>query len=303
MLFYGGSMEEAKRQKKGIIYTLIGAALWGLSGTCGQYLFQYQTVSPEWLTVVRLFIAGGILTAITAVKAPQNYVAIFKNKQHLTKLLLFAIFGILVCQYTYLVTISYTNSGTATVLQYLGPIFILIFMCLKNRKLPTKIEALAISCAVLGTFLIATHGDPTSLVLSKQGLIWGILSALALMTYTLLPRDLLPIYGSATVMALGMLISGIILFPLVRFWELEVVVDMGGVLAIVGVTFLGTLISFYLYMEGIKLIGPVKASMVASAEPVSATIISFLWLGTAFGIMDIVGFAFIICTVFLLAKN
>lgn len=68
-------------------------------------------------------------------------------------------------------------------------------------------------------------------------------------------------------------------------------------------TVLGTLLSFYLYFEGIILIGPVRASMVASAEPIAATLISYLWLGTYFGLMDLVGFAFIIATVFILARE
>ena len=49
--------------------------------------------------------------------------------------------------------------------------------------------------------------------------------------------------------------------------------------------------------------GPVKASMLAATEPLSATVFSALWLGTAFSWTDLIGFACIISTIFLLAKT
>ena len=49
--------------------------------------------------------------------------------------------------------------------------------------------------------------------------------------------------------------------------------------------------------------GPVKSSMLASTEPLSATVFSAVWLHTAFTIPDLIGFACIIATIFLLAKS
>ena len=60
---------------------------------------------------------------------------------------------------------------------------------------------------------------------------------------------------------------------------------------------------FPLIMQGIADIGPVRSSMLATTEPVSATILSVLWLGTSFTVTDIIGFAAIISIIFLLAKS
>ena len=218
-------------------------------------------------------------------------------------LVAFAVFGVLLCQLTYLKAIFYTNSGTATVLQYTGPVFILIFICLKSRQLPTKIEFLSILLAVSGIFLLATHGNLSTLVISKEGLFWGLMSALGLSTYTLIPKGLLHKYGSAVTMSTGIIISGIIAFFLLRFWCMDFTLDTGTVFAACGVVFIGTLLSFLMYMEGVKLIGPVKASMLASVEPFSATVFSVVWMGTQFMYIDIIGFIFILSTIFLLARE
>ena len=66
---------------------------------------------------------------------------------------------------------------------------------------------------------------------------------------------------------------------------------------------LGTVVSFTLFMRGLQDVGAVKSSMLASTEPVSATVFSALWLGTTFSAPDLIGFACIIATIFLLAKS
>ena len=38
----------------GIIITLLGGIFWGLSGACGQYLFEYKNVIANWLVPLRL---------------------------------------------------------------------------------------------------------------------------------------------------------------------------------------------------------------------------------------------------------
>ena len=43
--------------------------------------------------------------------------------------------------------------------------------------------------------------------------------------------------------------------------------------------------------------------VIASIETVSATLFAVLWLGTSFSWIDIVGFVFIMATVFVLAKH
>jgi len=56
-------------------------------------------------------------------------------------------------------------------------------------------------------------------------------------------------------------------------------------------------------MIGIKEIGPVRGAMLAVTEPVAATILSVLWLGTTFSATDFVGFLAILIMIFLLAKE
>ena len=71
----------------------------------------------------------------------------------------------------------------------------------------------------------------------------------------------------------------------------------------VGLVFFGTIVGFTLYFQAVKDIDAAKTGLIASIETVSATLFAVLWLGTAFSWIDIVGFVFIMATVFVLAKH
>ena len=58
-----------------------------------------------------------------------------------------------------------------------------------------------------------------------------------------------------------------------------------------------------MYLVGVNRCGAVKASMLASIEPVAATVFMVVWLRVPLQIMDIVGFMCIFVTIFLLTKK
>lgn len=294
-------MMEKKRMIRGTVLTLAGGTMWGFSGTCGQFLMQTKGLTSNWLVPVRLLTAGALLLFICYLRDGNKVFDVWKKDA--ASILVFGIFGMSMCQYTYFTAIEASNAGTATVLQYIGPVLILIYLSLKNKRLPRPSELLAISLAVIGTFLLATHGRPGDMVLSEKALFWGLLSAVALAVYTVQPGRLLNEYGSAVITAWGMLIGGVMLCTIFRPWTMEVTADAEVLLGMAAVVVIGTVIAFSFYMEGIRCVGPKKGSLFASIEPVSATVFSVVWMHVSFGAMDLLGFVCIISTIFLLALD
>lgn len=291
------------KQTRGVICTLLGGALWGLSGSCGQYLFTHYQFDSAFLTVIRLLFAGFTLTGVNLIANRKNCIGIWKSRKDALQLIIFALLGLMFSQYAYLTSIAYSNAATATVLQYVGPVMVMAYVCARAWKTPTRREGAAIVLAVLGTYLLATHGNPGAMVLSREGLVWGLLSALSLAFYTLLPAKILPRWGSMAVTGWGMLIGGVAMFVITKAWRFVLALDAAGYLALAGVVVLGTVLAYTLYLQGVSDCGAVKASMLSSVEPVSATLFSVFWLGVDFEAIDLIGFVMIIATVFLLAKG
>lgn len=279
---------------------VIGGICWGFSGCCGQFLFQEKGATAEWLVSVRLLAAGVLLILAGFMKSGKGNLAVFRNRKDTVHLAVFAIAGIMMAQYPYFVAIQYSNAGTATVLQYLFPVMILMVVCVQEKRFPVKVELAAIALCLAGTFILGTHGNFGELSLTPKALVFGLLSAVGAVLYNMIPGNLMKKYGICQILGFGMLLAGIVLGLTVRPWDCPVIWDMETVFALFGVVIVGTAIAFGLYLTGVAVIGPFKGSLFASMEPVSAVVISFLWLKTAFAWIDVVGFVMILGTVVLL---
>ena len=290
-----------QNKTKGMLLTLAGGTLWGFSGTCGQYLMQQKGIISDWLVPLRLTIAGFLLLLLCFFKQREKVFSVWSTRRDAGAILCFGILGMSMCQYTYFTAIGASNAGTATVLQYIGPVIIVVYVSLRTLKMPGPREIIAIVLAVLGTFFLATHGNAANMVLSEKALFWGLASAVALAVYTVQPGRLLASYGSLPVTGWGMFIGGMMLMALFCPWQIPVTVDAQVIAGMAAVILLGTIIAFSCYLEGIRLVGPKKGSLYASVEPVSATVFSVLWMHAAFGAWDLMGFACIFATILLLS--
>lgn len=297
-------MNDRKTQQiKGIILTLLGGTMWGFCGSCGQFLFQYKEVTSNWLVPIRLTSAGILILILMAVRKKGRVLDVWRDAGGRRDILIFSIFGMMLCQYSYFTTIQYSNAGTATVLQYTGPALILVYICMRDRKRPKAYELTALFCSMFGTFILATHGNVSELAIPAKALIWGLISAVTLVVYTLQPAGLMKKYSTLLTLGWGMFVGGAVLMFLMRPWDMHPVIDGQSVLALGFIVLFGTICAFYFYLTGVKLVGATSASMLACIEPVAATVISVVWLKVRFQAIDLLGFVFVISTVFIISLN
>lgn len=116
------------KQTKGILLAASGASLWGISGAAAQYLFSTTTISNTWLVSIRLLVAGVLLTLWSLLKFPHQVKQVISSRFNLKFLVLFAVLGMMNSQLTYFLAIKYSNAPTATVIQYLQPVFIILWL-------------------------------------------------------------------------------------------------------------------------------------------------------------------------------
>lgn len=285
---------------KGYSLAILGALFWGVSGTLAQYLFQHRGISPEWLVTVRLIISGILLLVYSILKKPESVMEPWRRKGSVLQLLSFGLFGMLAVQYTYFAAIKNSNAATATILQFIGPVFIACYYALVHWRLPQLKEIVAIALALVGTFLIVTHGSLESLSISGTAFFWGIGSAIALATYSIIPAKLMEKFEASVVVGWGMLIGGIAFSFLFNPFELSGVWDIKSIVFTLAIILFGTAIAFFAYLVSVKLVGATVASLLACAEPLSAAVISVVWLKVSFGIYDWLGTGCIILTIILL---
>jgi drug/metabolite transporter (DMT)-like permease len=290
-----------KHRIKGIVLVLLGATLWGVSGSVAQYLFQVKHYTPEWLVTVRLIISGVLLLGFARVKTKKNQMLIWRDKEDRKGLIFFSLVGMLGVQYSYFAAIKYGNAATATILQYLSPVLIACYLAVKNKRLPSLKQLIAILMAVLGTLLIVTKGNFATLSIGVLALFWGLMSALTAAFYTLQPQQLLKRWGSLTLVGWGMLIGGMTFALLRQPWSGIGLWDYASLLAIGFVVIFGTLIAFTCYLESLHYISPTETSILSSAEPLSAAFLSVVWLHSPLAPVQWLGTCLIIMTIVVLS--
>lgn len=288
--------------KFGVICTVIGGILWGFSGACGQFLFMQKNITSDLLVPFRLLMSGIFMLIFFAYKQKMQIFIIFKNSKDIFTLFLYAVIGLGLCQYTYFYSIELSNAAVATVIQYSAPAMILIFVTIKNKKMPKLVEILALICAALGVFLLATHGKFDTLILSQKALIACLICAFATMCYNLIPTSINEKYSVCYCLAWGLFLAGILAIFIFRVWEQNFIYDFESFFAFFVIVFLGTIAAFSLYMTGVFIIGPSRASLLACFEPLSAAFFAFFWLNTPLIWIDVLGFLLILCCTFLLRK-
>lgn len=281
---------------KGTLFTVIAGIAWGLSGTSGQYLMAHG-ISALVLTNIRLIVAGLLLVLLSYIKSKEQFLAFLKDKSSLFSLLLFALFGLFLNQLAYLSAIQETNAGTATVLQYVCPVGILAYTCIKDKVAPTIAEILSMILAIGGTFLIATHGQMDQLSMTPAGLFWGLFSALTYALYIILPIKLIQKWGSILVIGVGMTISGFVAVPFTGIIGASLPMSFDIFLAFAGIILIGTVFAYTAFLKGASMVGPVKSSLLASIEPISAVFFAFMIMGDIFYPVDFLGMAMILLAV------
>ena len=285
----------------GIILTLLGATLWGVSGTSVQFVGNFRNMNLEWLLTMRLITAGLLTVLYGWIRQGNAVFNVFRNWRDTLGLVIFGVFGMALCQYTYFRSIVIAGAGIATVLQYLAPSMIIIYLLMRYGKRPSTGEIISVILALVGTICLMGNNGFSFESFRSDVLFWGLLSAVGVAVYSVSPVRLLATYGTIPIVGFGMLLSGLVAATLFQQPHSYATWDVWTVVGCFNVVFLGTIVSFNAYLEGVKRIGAVPGSILSSIEPISAAFFGWALLGNQFNWVGILGMAMIIATVIIIA--
>ena len=281
----------------GYLYAIFAAILWAVSGSSAKFLFN-SGVTPLQLVQLRITIAAfGLFVWLLIRDASLLKIA----RKDILYFALFGTVGMGMCQFTYLFAISKINVAAAILLQYLAPSFIAIHSVVFAREKLSLPTVLALLGATSGCYLVVGAYNLQVLSLNVAGIISGILSAISFAWYTVHGEYGMRRYSPWTVLFYAMffaaLVWNILHPPLEAFLHSYSLIAWGWILYI---AVLGTLIPFGLYLQGVNLIRSARASITATLEPITAGIISYVFLGEIMAPLQIAGGVLVIASIILL---
>lgn len=289
-------MDKQSKSRLWTILAALAAVMWGISGLFAESLFKVSSkITPIWLTQIRLIISGIVLLIIATVLHQKPF-SVLKDKKNTLHIIAYGVFGLLPVQIFYFIAIEMANASIATILQFIGPFFVLTYLAVTHQQVLRKLDVLAAILAFIGVFLLSTHGNFNQLAITPLALFFGLLSALGEASYTLIPVKLVKRVSSLVVTGWGMLFAGIGLtivypqFPAIpntpRVW-----LDVSAIIII------GTIIPFQIMANALRYVKPSTVSLLDAFEPLSATVGSVLIFGLVMSGMDWLGTLLVIGSV------
>ncbi|MDW0113975.1 DMT family transporter [Sporosarcina saromensis] len=275
---------------KGIFMIIIGAMMWGATGPMMEWILNTSTMSVSFMLIVRLVLAGAVVLLILKIKGVKVLKPL-RYKVWLRQMILFGVFGMLGVQFTFAGSIDSSNAVIATLFQFLAPIYIILFVSMRQKATPPAAQIIGMIVTMGGLFLLLTNGTLSGFALSKEAVFWGVAVGFAFAFYTLYPVRLMNEWGVLLAVGWGMLIGGVTLL-IVNIGrvgkEIGALTEWNTTFVLFLVIVIGT-VAFLLFLGSMKYISPVETSILSSFEPLTAMIISVIWFGSVLGFWQIVG--------------
>lgn len=287
----------------GIILAILGASFWGLGGTVSDYLFKQQNIDINWYVTARLLISGFLLLTIFKILNPrQSIFIVFRKVTNTIQLLIFSTLGMLLVQYAYMASINYGNAAIATLLQYIAPVYIILWFIIRKKETFKLFDVIAILLTLTGTFLLLTNGSLDSLMVSSSSMIWGIISGLSLAFYTIYASNLLSKFPAILVVGWAMLISGILMNFKAPIWQFTISqIDISVIFYLAFGIILGTAMAFFFFIKSLNYLSAKETTLFGTIEPVMAIVASALWLKVVFLPFQLLGIVLIIILILALS--
>lgn len=285
-------------ERRSSLCILAAGVLWGTLPLFIKYLAALGA-SPEQTVFVRVLFAAVIMTAWLAARNPSGLRIRIKDTWCFAGT---GILSIMLFSYCYFRTVESANIALAALLLYTSPVFVLFFSILFFKERITRRKTLAVTSTVLGCASITGVFSQGAPIASPGVILIGLGAGLFYSLYTIFGKYALNRYSSVTVITYTFIFATIGTACIVPLPEtLARLAEPRFLAGSVGIAVFGSVGAFSLYTLGLHGVSPSKAGVLATVEPVVATLIGILIFREDAGLATFAGMALILGATVLLS--
>jgi drug/metabolite transporter (DMT)-like permease len=297
------------RPALGYAFTLGAAALFSVNGTVSALALQ-AGIPATRLTALRCTGAALGLLAVLLVVAPGR---LRVRAREIPFLAAFGVVGIAMTQFLYYVAISRLPIGIALVFEMTAPVFIALWVWLVRREHVRSRLWVALLLSLSGLVLVAQvwQGGGS---LDPFGVVVALTAALCLAAYYLMGERGTGTRDPVTLTCWSFVAAAVFWAVAAPWWNFDpavlgerVPVSIGALevplWVLVGwIVVAGAMLPFWLSIAALPHISPTTAGLVATIEPVFASIVAWLWLEQVLTGWQVLG-GFVVLTGIALAQT
>ncbi|PLR99695.1 DMT family transporter [Bacillus sp. T33-2] len=275
---------------------VIGAVLWGLIGIFVKGLAEAGLTEMEIVTL-RVAVATAILT-VAGVLFYQREMKIKPGDIYLfvgTGLLSVVFFN-----WCYFTAINEMNISVAVALLYTAPAIVAILSSLFLGEAMSMRKAAAAVVTVAGCALIAGVNVGAGAGFTWLDLLTGVGAGLGYALYSIFGKVALQKYHPFTVTFYTFLVATVFLLPVTGLWEKGPnILESGTVMLSLGLGLVPTVLAYFVYSWGLEKVESSRAAVMASIEPIAATLLGVLIFHEKITYIQLLGTFLIIGSVFI----
>ena len=262
---------------------LCAAVLWGLLGIFGKGV-QAAGVAPLEVAFWRAVLAGGLYALHAAViRSP------LPRGRDLWITVAFGVAGVAVFYGSYQLAVRSGGASLASVLLYTAPAFVALMGWLFLRERLGGRELVAVAGTLLGIGLISLGGGQ-GVTVTGAALGWGLVSGFTYSLYYLYGKAFFTRYHPTALLAVALPVGALCLLPFVTF-SAKTPAAWGSLSAI---AVFSTYLAYLAYSAGLRHLTATRASVIASLEPVVATVLAALFFAERPAALALLGAALVI---------
>lgn len=280
----------AKRKNKstlmGALAVILAASLWGCIGMFSRRLTAVGFTSIQTVAV-RAIMTVAVIFVIILIKGPSLLKIRFRDIWLFlgTGILSFLFFN--VC---YMNSLNENSLSVACFLLYTSPFWVTFLSRLVFGERITTVKIIALLIC-FGSIVLLCLSD--SLVLTKRGLVFGLLSGLGYALYSIFGKVAVRRYHSLTITFYTFLFATLGALPMCNATKLVSLLTIPeNVFLSIGIAVVITILPYLFYTYGLSQLEAGKAAVFAITEPAVAALVGHFFFGeyiTLVGTIGIIG--------------
>lgn len=272
----------------------LAASLWGIIAIFVKELSDIG-FTPMEIVAIRVTVAFTILFIIGVCFFSSNLKVRVKD----TPIFIGSgIISIMFFNWCYFTTINRMNLSLAVILLYTSPAFVVLLSRIFFKEKWNKQKLIALIGTLLGCIFITGIGTKSTADLSIIGLLTGLGSGLGYALYTIFGKIALRSYVPFTVTFYTFMLAAAALIPVTKLWnKSDMLLQTDTLFWAFGLGLFPTVLAYFLYTKGLEKVESSKAAIIATVEPLVATILSIVLYKEGMGLLQVIGTGLIFSSV------
>src|SRR4051794_4518453 len=275
---------------------MAAGGFFAVNGTVSTLALQ-AGIPATRLTALRCTGAAVVLLVVLALLAPARLRVSWREIPFLA---VFGVVGVALTRFLYYVAIGRMPVGIALVFGMTAPVFIALYVWLVRKERVRSRLWLALLLSLAGLVLVAeVWQDGGSL--DPVGVGAGLIAALCLATYYLMGERGTVARDPVALTCWGFVAAALFWAAAAPWWQFNagvlterVPVSAGSLhlplwLLVAWIVVLGAIVPFWLSISALRHLPPTTAGLVATIEPVLASIVAWLWVEQVLSTSQVLG--------------